>query len=183
MPDLPMRASGPREPAKPRPVPTKIREACLMMIFGRPDDENAVPIDFVAAAKLVGLRPVIMRKWLHKPAVVALIRRERAAFRQAICAANEYALRKVRDTSENGMAIIGSVRALQELDETASPRHAEQENRHLTIRIVGNAPPAGPTPVIIDHEPQPKSIPEPGSDPNDPTRSLAVPRFRWPKDE
>ena len=113
----PICTSGSHEVRRPKPIPIKVREACLAMIYGRSDDDSAVPLDFIQAAKLVGIRPNILRKWLHKPAVVALIRRERAAFRQAICAANEYALRKVRDTSANGMSVVASVRALQELDE------------------------------------------------------------------
>ena len=81
------------------------------MIYGRADDAEAAPLDFVESAKLAGIRPNILRKWLHKPAVVAFIRRERAAFRTAICAANEYALRKVRDESKNGMSVVAATRA------------------------------------------------------------------------
>lgn len=57
-------------------------------------------VDFIGAARLVSMRPNILRKWLHKPAVVQFIRRERAAFRVSICAANEFALRNRENECE-----------------------------------------------------------------------------------
>src|ERR1700739_599685 len=113
----PVRASGSHEMRRPRSIPNKVKEACMAMIYGPPGDAEPVPVDFIAAAKLFSMRPNILRKWLHKPAVVQFIRRERSAFRVSICAANEFALRKVRDTSENGMAVIGAARTLEDLHE------------------------------------------------------------------
>jgi hypothetical protein len=151
----PICASGSHEVRRPKPIPVKVREACLAMIYGRPDDDNAVPLDFVAAARFVGIRPNILRKWLHKPAVMALIRRERAAYRVACCAANEYRLKKVADTSANGMAIIGACNALEGLDADNSPhRQIEPVSPHITIVI--RQPDVAPAPAMqtIEHTPQ-----------------------------
>jgi hypothetical protein len=150
----PVCASGSHELQRPRPIPGKVKEACLLMIYGRADDAEAVPLDFVQSAKLVGIRPNIFRKWLHKPAVVQFIRRERAAFRTAICAANEYALRKVRDTSANGMCVVASVRQLEGIDEVASTRPAAMQQPGITIRLINvvaatnDAPAATNAPAI-----------------------------------
>jgi hypothetical protein len=58
-----------------------------------------------------------MRKWFDRPAFLQALRAERKSWRLAICAGNESALKRVRDTSENGMAVIGAVRGLEDLDE------------------------------------------------------------------
>jgi hypothetical protein len=54
--------------------------------------------DLVVAAQASGLRPDTMRRWLHRPELVGFLRRERAAFRQAICAGNEAVLAEIRVT-------------------------------------------------------------------------------------
>jgi hypothetical protein len=150
----PVCASGSHEVRRPKPIPVKVREACLAMIYGRPDDDDAVPLDFIQAAKFVGIRANILRKWLHKPAVVALIRRERTAFRTAICAANEYALKKVRDTSRNPMGVCAAVRGLEQISDDPHSRGVAPESPHITINIV--PPPASlPSPAMktIEHSP------------------------------
>ncbi|MFY9771030.1 MAG: hypothetical protein WAK67_22915 [Xanthobacteraceae bacterium] len=154
----PVRASGSLEMRRPKPIPGKVKEACLAMIYGRPDDAEAGPLDFVQAAKVAGIRPNILRKWLHKPTVVAFIRRERSAFRTAICAANEFALRKVRDESANGMSVVASVRALQDLDETeVAHSRGTQQTPGIVIVISPPRENIAPEPVtVIDATPLPK---------------------------
>lgn len=129
-------------------------------------------VDFIGAARLVSMRPNILRKWLHKPAVVQFIRRERAAFRVSICAANEFALRKVRDTSENGMAVIGAARTLEDLHEREV---VQTRGTQQTPGIVINITPA-PTPTTIEARPvaaiehAERIDIEPGFEPIDPDR-------------
>jgi hypothetical protein len=127
------------------------------MIYGKPGDDDAVPLDFVQASKAAGIRPNILRKWLHKPAVVALIRAERRAFREAICAGNEAALQRVRDKSLNGMATVAAVRGLEQIEEIDPYRRAVQESPHVTIRIVNVQPSSASAPVTtIEHaKPEP----------------------------
>ena len=47
----PICTSGSHEVRRPKPIPIKVREACLAMIYGRSDDDSAVPLDFIQAAK------------------------------------------------------------------------------------------------------------------------------------
>jgi hypothetical protein len=156
----PVRASGSHEMRRAQPIPARVKEACMAMIYGPPGDAEPVPVDFIAAAKLVSMRPNILRKWLHKPAVVQFIRRERAAFRVSICAANEYALRRVRDTSENGMAVISAARRLDDLhDREVVQSRGTQQTPGIVINILQRAPPAPiiearPAAAAIEHTPR-----------------------------
>jgi hypothetical protein len=68
----PVRASG-HEPKRPTRLPAKIKAAILLMVYGdpaRPDE----PIDFIAAAKLAGVAPDNMRRWLHRPGAASITR-------------------------------------------------------------------------------------------------------------
>jgi hypothetical protein len=130
------------------------------MVYGRPDDPHGAPIDFIEAAKLCEVKPDVMRRWLDRPAVRALLHAERRAFRAAICAGNERALQKVRDGSENGMAVIGSVRVLEQLDEDeARQQRGPVQCPGLIVSIITypGAPPrsVSPGPVTIEHQPEP----------------------------
>jgi hypothetical protein len=153
----PVRASGSHEMRRPQPIPPRIKQALLAMVYGREGDAEPVPLDFIEAAAVAGIRANILRRWLHKPSVVLFLRRERAAFRAAICASNEFFLRKVRNTSENGMAVIGAVRGLEDLSEReiTSSRGTQQ-----TPGIVINIVPAQSEPKTIEHvEPLPELDP------------------------
>jgi hypothetical protein len=132
----------------------------------------------VTAAREAGIKPHIFRKYLDRPEVRALLLRERRNFRDVICSANEHALRKVRDGSENGMAVIGAVRALEHLSEDDEERHGRMTDRQtpgVIIRIVGNEAPARPT---IDITP----IVDTSFDglPRDEILSVPVPVLTWP---
>jgi hypothetical protein len=146
----PIAASGSREPKKPRTVPKKVRDAIVFMVRGRPDDADGKPIDFIEAAKLADVKPDIMRQWLDRPEARAFLRAERVAFRAAVCAGNELALKRVRDGSENGMAVIGSVRALEQIDEEET-----RPNRGGIVQTPGF--------VIVINQPgaEPRQIPAP----------------------
>jgi hypothetical protein len=64
----------------------------------------------------MGIKPDVMRRYLDRPDVRALLLAERRAFRAAICGGNEGALLRVRETAQNGMAVVAAVRALEELE-------------------------------------------------------------------
>jgi hypothetical protein len=127
------------------------------MVYGRPDDEDAKPLDFIEAAKDCDIRPDVMRRWLDRAQVRAYLLAERRNFRAAICAGNEGALQRIRDKSANGMAVVASVRALEQLDEEATARPTNPQTPGVTIRIVHlPAPPPldrTPPPRIIEHDP------------------------------
>jgi hypothetical protein len=160
MPSIaPLTSSGSRELKRPRPIPKHVREMIRLMIYGRPDDPDGKPVDFIEAGRQCGIQPDNARKWLDRPDVIKLLRSERRAFREAICAGNEKALQKVRDTSENGMAVIGSVRTLEQLNEEDAEKmgRGRQQVPGLSIVIV-NRPsplPQPPQPMTIDVTPAP----------------------------
>lgn len=119
----PVTASS-REPAKPRRVPRHIRHLVEIMVRGREDDPDCAPLAFVEAAAIAGVAPDVARRWLDRGEVRALLRAERRAFRDAICAGNELALQRIRDGSANAMAQLGAVRVLENISEEAADRSA-----------------------------------------------------------
>jgi hypothetical protein len=128
------------------------------MVRGRPDDPDGKPLDFITAAAACDVAPDRMRQWLDRAEARAFLRAERRAFRDAVCAGNELALKRVRDTSENGMAVIGSVRALEQLDEEKSV--GVQQIPGFVIQIIS---PAAPPQTITPIPPAPLTI-EPDAD-------------------
>jgi hypothetical protein len=145
----PLTASGSRELKHPRPIPAAVRRACLLMIYG---DDDGRPLDFVEAARRSGVRPNIMRKWLHRVEVQILLRAERKAFRSAINCANEAVLADIRQNALNSMARVAAVRALQELDAEDHPIHRRGEAISPHVTIVIRTDPA-PIPKVIEHVP------------------------------
>ena len=153
--NAPLTAAGPRDPHKQRArsIPRKVREACDLMVFGRSDDEDCKPLDFIEAAKECGVAPDIMRRWLDRAQVRAYLLASRRTFREAICAGNEGALQRIRDKSPNGMAVIASVRALENLDEEAAARTLNPPTPGVTIRIVNVVQQGAPAAPAIDVTP------------------------------
>jgi hypothetical protein len=133
----PIMSTGSRQPEKrPQPIPRKLRDAISLMVYGRPDDQDCAPLTFIEAAKGAGIAPDVMRKYLDRPNVRALLRSERRAFREAICAGNEGALKRVRDTSQNGMCTVAAVRALEALDGEDAVRSPDAPRPGVQITIV-----------------------------------------------
>jgi hypothetical protein len=146
--NYPLTASGSREPTKPQPIPRAVRQAIKLMVYGDPDDPDGRPLPFIEAGKACGVKPDTMRRYLHRPNVCALLRAERRLFREAINAGNEGALMRIRDKSPNGMAVIGSVRALEQLDDADS-----------TARLgAGVRPPPGLIVVVNTLAPAPRVV-------------------------
>ena len=104
-------------------------------------------MDFIEAGKLAGIKPDVMRRWLDRPEVIKLIRAERRAFRESICAGNELALKNVRDKSENGMAVINSVRTLEQLHEDKSKPGWSGDRIVMPGLVVQIITPGGERPV------------------------------------
>jgi hypothetical protein len=136
----PLASTSPRSPSlRPRPIPAAVRSACQAMVHDG--------IGFIDAAKANGLKPDTMRRWLHRPEVVGLLRRERAAFRAAVCAANEAVLASIRDEREgNQMARVHAIRTLEGLDAEAGSRQPGAVTPGVTINII----PASPSRELVD---------------------------------
>jgi hypothetical protein len=159
----PVAASGSRSPSgRPRRIPQSVKAACLMMI------EEAV--DFITAAKANELKPDTMRRWLHRPEVVGFLRRERAAFREAVCSANDRVLAQIRDKVDgNAMARVQAVRTLEGMAEEASTRPANPPTPGVVIRILNVVQPTAPAASAIDVTPRrPMPLASPPQPPREP---------------
>ena len=144
MHDPPLASATSRSPAeRPRSIPRHVKAMILTMIYDG--------LDFVTAGKANGIKPDHARRWLHRPEVVALLRRERAAFRTALCAANERVLADIRDTSENAMARVHSIKTLEGLDAETVARQPGAVSAGITIKIVQ----AAARPELVDVTPAP----------------------------
>ena len=134
---LPFASSAPRQPdrQKPRPIPADVKAVIHLMVWGDDANPDALPLDLIAACAAAGVKPYRMRRYLDRPAVIAHLRAEHRKFREVVCCGNAAALRKVRDTSENGMAIVASVRALDGMQAEEAGR-ADAPTPGISIRLV-----------------------------------------------
>jgi hypothetical protein len=144
---LPFAASSGRELSdKPRRIPKSVQLACLDMIHRG--------VDFIEAARANGIKPDTLRRRLHQIETIAYIRRERAAFRAALCSQNEFYLAAIRNSSQNEMARTKAISLLEQIDDEAGARpvrSGEVPGPGVTIRIVNVVPPLAPVvPPLID---------------------------------
>jgi hypothetical protein len=170
---VPIAAVGSREPdIRPQPIPRAVRLAIELMVRGTEDDADGQPPDVVEAARLAGLKPSTLRKYLTRPSVLSLIRRERKAYRQAILCGQEAALVQIRNKSANAMARIAATRLLEELDSEEHLRPGgSQQTCGVVIRIVQAAPSALPAPTIDVTPTKPKH--------DEPGEPIFEPRRAW----
>ena len=139
----PLVASRP-EPVRAVRVPEKVRLAILDMV--------ELGDDFVSAGKRHGVTAQMMRRWLGRSAAISYLRKERARFRQSVCAQNEFTLAQIRDDRDgNQMARVHAVRAVEQLtdNEVARPSNAPQSGIQIVIRH---------EPAPIDITPRPSQI-------------------------
>jgi hypothetical protein len=145
-----MTASGSRELKRKRPIPPGVKAMVRLMVYGQSDDPECKPVAFIEAGRQCGIKPDIARRYLDRPEVRALLHAERRVYRSALCAANEGALARVRDTSQNGMCVVHAVRTLEAIHEDDAQRGGSlpRQTPGLLIVITDR-----PTPL-----PQPQSI-------------------------
>ena len=177
MPSVPpLTSSASRDLKRPRPLPTAVRQAIVMMVRGLPDDEDQRPLSFIAAAKAAGIRPDTMRRYLDRPEVIAMLRRERRAYREALCGGNEGALATIRDASKNDMARVAAVRQLEAMNAEETTRPPDDGAPRFQINIVEPSPPLTviesrtiPAPYVAgEPEPVEPKKPEPDFRPHRP---------------
>src|SRR6516165_3120743 len=149
---LPFASSAPRQPdrQKPRPIPADVKAVIHLMVWGNDANPDALPLDLIVACAAAGVKPYRMRRYLDRPGVIAHLRAEHRKFREVVCCGNTAALRKVRDTSPNGMAIVASCRALDGQQSEDAGR-VSSPGPGITLRIVHETP----RPVDITPRPAP----------------------------
>jgi hypothetical protein len=116
--------------------------------------------DYAAIAATVGYRDAYeLRKQLMKPQSVRYLRDRKRQVLESINAGNPEALRRVRDESQNSMAKVQAVRALeamgQDMNEQSGNRGAPAPG--FTIVIKQAAPPAdAPSSGVVVHVAEPR---------------------------
>jgi hypothetical protein len=150
----PLRSSAPREPdRRARPIPPKIKAVVHNLIWGRDDDPDGMPMNLIDACAAAGVKPFVARRFLDRPSVLAHLRGELRKRRAVDCCGNSAALRRVRDTSDNGMAVVASARALDSMQAEDVGR-VDGVTPGVTIRIISPQPApivdVTPRPALID---------------------------------
>jgi hypothetical protein len=150
---LPFASSAPRQPdrQRARPIPADVKAVIHLMVWGDDANPDALPLDLIAACAAVGVKPYRMRRYLDRPSVIAHLRAEHRKFREVVCCGNTAALRKVRNESQNGLAVVASVRALAG-EQAVDAERADAPSPGVTIRIITAAP------APIDITPRPPQI-------------------------
>jgi hypothetical protein len=117
-------------------VPQKVREAFRLM-----QDDPAMTLQLAAAA--VKLNTYKLREFLGKPHGRKWIIDEKRLQLDAICAANPEALRQIRDSSENDMARVNSVKTLEGMKELIDPSAVragtQVHSPGLVVQIINGA--------------------------------------------
>jgi hypothetical protein len=106
--------------------------------------------DLPAAAREAGLSAARLRDYLSRPSVIQYLRSRRRVEVESMCAGNINALARVRDTSENGMAVIGAVKQSEQI-----------RSQLISEDGVAGAQKATPGLVIIVGQPQGVTVEQP----------------------
>jgi hypothetical protein len=154
----PIASSGSREPdRRPRPIPPKIKAVVHNLIWGDDANPGAMPMNLIDACAAAGVTPFVARRFLDRPQVIAHLRAELRKRRAVDVCGNSAALRRVRDESENSMAVVASCRALDAVVAEDAGR-SDGVSPGITLRIIHQTTPQpidvtpAKMPQIIDAE-------------------------------
>jgi hypothetical protein len=142
-------------------VPHKVRDG-IRMLF------EQMTYDLQAAAKAAGLSTARFREELAKPHVRRWAWHAKRELIESICAGNPVALAKIRETSGNDMARVGSIKTLEamraEIDEVSRTTGPIRQTPGVTIIFESPGQPdrvLGPPPMrLIDSRPLPQFEPD-----------------------
>jgi len=144
---------------KPPRITGKLREACLLMVWGAPDAPEPVPpLAYDAAARTVGMSVRSMRKHLEKQHVQAFLRTQREVLRASLDARNLSRLAELRDQNSNMNAAVKAAQVLEEIgaaDATRRPLSSGMQSPGFVILLP--APYFGERGRTIEHSPVPCS--------------------------
>jgi hypothetical protein len=154
------RIAQPKVPAKRQRQPRislPLRRAAVMLAH------KGQPLDWLEAiAKDVGITTHALRTAFVRPDFQRLLDRERRTALELEIGPNIEALRRIRDTSENAMGVVGAVKTLEQLrqearDPVRGANTGTVSRPGLIVQIINQAPPAAETPTIEISEIQPAS--------------------------
>lgn len=154
-------ASGRNDEKRPQPLPRVIKAAIESMVYGKPGDADARPLELTEAARDAGIAALTLRRWADKPQGRAYLLATRRAFLSELLGSNPGALKRVRDESKNGMCVVASVRQIEEMAgaDDAIRRNGPPQQAGVTVRIInnvqGSAAPAGPIVDVTPNRPAP----------------------------
>jgi len=131
------------EPVRAARVPDRVKQAVVTIV--------ETGADFVSAGKRHGVTAQMMRRWLGRPECIAFLRKQRAQFRAAACAANEAFLVAIR-SGDNSMAAVHAIRALEQLadNEVARPSNTPGPGVTIVIRQAKEPIDITPSPKVIE---------------------------------
>jgi hypothetical protein len=150
----PVAASGPRSPEKRRPLPKHVKLMIELMVRGRPDDPDGAPLSFIEAGKIAGLAPHRARQWLDRAEARSFLRAERRAYRDALCAANEHHLARIRG-GPNAAAGVRAIQVLEGLEEADTHRNTRGNVAPGLVVVIQGAMPKQPLAPVVDITPEP----------------------------
>jgi hypothetical protein len=126
-----------------------VKRVIHLMTWGDDANPDALPLNMIDACAVVGVKAYRMRRYLDRPSVIAHLRAEHRKFREVVCSGNAAALRRVRDHSPNGLAVVASCRALDAQSEDSA--RADAPSPGVTIRIINQQ--SQPAPIDITPTP------------------------------
>ena len=92
-------------------------------------------MNLIDACGAAGVKPFVARRFLDRPGVIAHLRAELRKRREVDRCGNSAALRRVRDFSENAMAIVNAARALDGIG-ADDPWRADAVSPGISLRII-----------------------------------------------
>jgi hypothetical protein len=97
-------------------------------------------LPFTHVFQKLGIPERTAYRWMREPAVIAAIKGEERVLRSSARAGNILALQRIRDTSDNSLAVVQAVKALEQLADQEQGTAAPGQSRGYVIVI--NAPAA-----------------------------------------
>jgi hypothetical protein len=153
-------------------VPARVKVA-IAVLLDQPKE------NLLAAAMAAGITTYRLREALKKAHVRTYLYHEKQALLDAVSAGNPNALKTVRDTSENGMAVVAAAKAIEQMrtegQEVAGGPMRAAPGFVILIKTQGEPDRVvGPSaPPLIEHQPSPDHEYEPvGVEGNE--RELAI---------
>lgn len=108
-------------------------------------------LPFTHVFQKLGIPERTAYRWMREPAVLAAIKAEEKVLRSSARAGNIHALQRVRDTSDNSLAVVQAVKALEQLADQEQGSAAPGQSRGYVIVI--NAPSSAGTAVDANAQP------------------------------